>query len=176
LKLQEKIETKRDDKLQKKLDKLLTSKEYRLKMETFLALFDNKIKQRNRRIQEWSEAMQEQRNFELKMVTFLALLDHKINNRVFRRSRSAARTLAKVRQDEVSNRESKVQIPEQSMVYPYQQEFHHAAEMPIEEEEYYEEDSYYEEEEQPKEMMIKPIKVQSLASAGESREQEDYVD
>ena len=107
-------------------------------MEAFLALYDNKIKKRNKRIQKWTEQYHLQKEFELKMVSFLALVDHKIRQKMdksekpFRRSRSAARTLAMKRQvemGEISNA-SKVQsrviqqMPVHSLVFPYQSEFH----------------------------------------------------
>ena len=75
-------------------------------------------------IQEFSERYVENRNFELMMASFLALVDHKVNNRVFRRSRSAANSLAMKRIAEISKKKSSVVIPNESLVYPYQQEFH----------------------------------------------------
>lgn len=78
-------------------------------MECFLALFDYRIKQQNirekddqlhkvqmreRRIEAFSSRWLDNRDFELMMVAFLALLDNKGQNKIFRRSRSAARTLA----------------------------------------------------------------------------------
>jgi hypothetical protein len=52
LKLAEKIETRRDEKLLKKLDKFVKNREYGIKMECYLALYDNKVKEKNRRIHE----------------------------------------------------------------------------------------------------------------------------
>ena len=74
------------------------------------------------------------------MMAFLALLDNKGSNKVFRRSRSAARTLAMKRIAEQSGVKVTVSIPNDSLVFPYQSPFHREVVIDEVEESQYQED------------------------------------
>ena len=119
--------------------KMVLDRKIRTKMECYLALYEFHKMQKNRRISKFARVYKEKKDFELKMLAYLALLDNKIAMkaiktvsikssektkeaskvqsivRPFRRSRSAACTLARKRIAEISkssiNDLSKINVP-----------------------------------------------------------------
>lgn len=58
---------------------MILDRYFKTKMECYLALFEYKKMQKNRKFAKFTKQVKEKKDFELKMLGFLALLDNKIH-------------------------------------------------------------------------------------------------